>query len=403
MLLRRLAAVHERTGRLEEAAACWEAVLQRGRIRTSVVHVRGGQLQTVLRLGELYARMGQPQRVEHLWREFLNQHPHATSVRKALDRLVLQSEREPGAVAAAPGRQNFLVVITAYNARPYLGGLVASLAAQRWPTWRAVFVDDCSTDGTPVALRELLNQHRLVRKFQITENAERRYRARNLYDAIKSHASREDVIAVVDGDDCLATGNALGRLAREYDQGWEIVWSNWRGSDGSRGTSGHLNPFISPRRQPFVSSHLYSFRQRLFDAIRESDLQDDDGKWFTAGSDVAIAWPLLDQTIKRKHIEDVLYVYNRANPLSHDKLSPGARSYVSPVQAATSAVLRRRQGKEPTVDNEFLHAHLYELMQAAMLAARRATSREIAAALAEKPNGVAAVESNANAATDLLS
>jgi hypothetical protein len=189
----------------------------------------------------------------------------------------------------------------------------------------------------------LLDAHGLAEKFQITENRERQHRAYNLFDAIKNHASCQDVIAIVDGDDCLATDDALDRLAREYDQGWEIVWSNWRGSDGSRGTSGHLNPFVSPRRQHFVSSHLFSFQRRLFDAVVEYDLKDDEGHWFEAGSDVAIAWPLLEQTIKRKHIEDALYIYNRANPLSHDKLNPGVRPYVSPLQARTSAILSRRR------------------------------------------------------------
>jgi hypothetical protein len=215
-------------------------------------------------------------------------------------------------------------------------------------------------------------------------NRERRHKARNVFESIHDHARRDDVIVIVDGDDCLATGNALNRLAREYEQGWEIVWSNWRGSDGSRGTSGHLNPFVSPRRQPFVSSHLFSFRRRLFDAVAESDLQDDEGRWFEAGCDLAIAWPLLDQTIKRKHIAEVLYTYNRANPLSHDKLSPGVRPYVSPQQARTSAILRKRAGKDLEVDREFLHARLYELLQAAFASARIATQQQIAMALAAR-------------------
>jgi glycosyltransferase involved in cell wall biosynthesis len=279
------------------------------------------------------------------------------------------------------GRQSFLFVITAYNVRPFLSRLIASLESQRWTNWRALFVDDASTDDTTQTLRSLLDAHGLLNKFQIIENRERRFRARNLYDAIKNHKPCEDVMVIVDGDDYLAVDDALDRLAREYDEGWEVVWSNWRGSDGCRGTSGHLNPFVSPRRQPFFSSHLFSFRRRLFDAVTESDLMDDDGQWFTAGSDVAIAWPLLDQTIKRKHIEDVLYVYNRSNPLSHDKLSPGLRPFVSPQQARTSEILSRRLGKALVVDNEFLHAHLYDLMQAAMQSVRVATRQGIAAAL----------------------
>jgi glycosyltransferase involved in cell wall biosynthesis len=280
-----------------------------------------------------------------------------------------------------PAPQNFVVVITAYNVRPFLEPLVASLARQRWPDWQAVFVDDCSTDGTLAALRTLLDAQSLAGRFQVVENHERRHRARNLFHAIKGHGAGEDVIAIVDGDDHLADDDALSRCAREYSDGWEVVWSNWRGSDGSRGTSHHLNPFITPRRQPLVSSHLFTFKRRLFDDVVEADLQDDEGRWFQAGSDVAVAWPILDQTIKRKHIEDVLYVYNRTNPLSHDKAAPGVRPLVSTSQARTSIILSHRPGKPLTVDQEFLAAHLYELMEAAMLSQRLTIRLEIAAAL----------------------
>jgi glycosyltransferase involved in cell wall biosynthesis len=54
--------------------------------------------------------------------------------------------------------QNILFVITAYNVRPFLDSLVASLAAQRWTAWKAVFVDDCSTDDTLQSLQSLLDR-----------------------------------------------------------------------------------------------------------------------------------------------------------------------------------------------------------------------------------------------------
>jgi hypothetical protein len=40
--------------------------------------------------------------------------------------------------------------------------------------------------------------------------------------------------------------------------------------------------------------------------------------------------------------------------------------------------LSRRPGKRLTVDNEFLHAHLYELLHAAESSARQATRQQIA-------------------------
>jgi glycosyltransferase involved in cell wall biosynthesis len=296
-------------------------------------------------------------------------------------------------------RQRFLFVITAYNASPFLGALVASLATQSYTDWKAIFVDDCSTDSTLDTLRTLLAAHALIDKFQIVECRERRHKAQNVYQALQEHGQPDDIVVMLDGDDHLAADSVLDRLAREYDQGWEIVWSNWRGSDGSRGTSGHLNPFVSPRRQPLVSSHLFSFKRRLFDAVTESDLQDDAGDWFTAGCDVAIAWPLLDQTIKRKHIEDVLYVYNRANPLSHDKLERSVRPLVSASQDRTSAMLRRRPGKELRIDNEFLHEHLYELLQAATLSERAFTRHQMGAAIAAARQKPATTPANRGTAT----
>src|SRR5262249_30180529 len=151
-----------------------------------------------------------------------------------------------------------------------------------------------------------------------------RGKACNVFQALQGREADEDVVVMLDADDHLAADDALQRLACEYDRGWEVVWSNWRGTDGSRGTSSHLHPFISPRKQPFVSGHLFTFRRRLFAAVQPGDLQDDSGRWFEAGCDLAIAWPILDQTIKRKHIEEVLLVYNRGNPLSHDKSGPSA-------------------------------------------------------------------------------
>ena len=81
-------------------------------------------------------------------------------------------------------------------------------------------------------------------------------------------------------------------------------------------------------------------------------------------------------------VPDVLYVYNRANPQSHDKRRGSVRPLVSPLQARTSAILRRRPAKPLVIDNEFLHTHLYELLHAAMLSDRIARRQEIAAEIA---------------------
>jgi glycosyl transferase family 2/tetratricopeptide repeat protein len=90
-LLLRIGSICERRQRVAEAAECYAAVLQRGRVRLSAVHVRGGRLQAALRLGELHLRMGQRARAERVWQTFLQRHPDAIPVRKALEKSYLHS------------------------------------------------------------------------------------------------------------------------------------------------------------------------------------------------------------------------------------------------------------------------------------------------------------------------
>ena len=87
VLLTRLGSLCANSGRLDEAAACYKSVLQRGRIRTSTIHVRGAPAHVVLRLGQLYLRMGRREEAQRLWRDFLQQHPDATAVNDALSKL----------------------------------------------------------------------------------------------------------------------------------------------------------------------------------------------------------------------------------------------------------------------------------------------------------------------------
>jgi len=264
----------------------------------------------------------------------------------------------------------FIFVITAHNCQPFIHPLVDSLKRQTYDNWRAVFVDDCSTDGTVGTLRAALATRDLADRIVVQESARRRYKACNVYRALRSCSEDSDVIVMLDGDDRLADNFALEILKAEYERGWHVVWANWGGSDGSRGGSYHLTPLLGPRRQPFVTSHLFSFRKWLFDAVLPRDLKDDHGDWFRAGCDLAIAWPVLEQTIRRKHIERLLCIYNRANPLSIDKAGRKYRRNVNEQQARTQAILSRRSRKTAHRDIRFLTANLPYFAKAAVLNTR---------------------------------
>jgi tetratricopeptide (TPR) repeat protein len=100
VLLTRLGNLCDRSGRLEEAAGHYHAALTRGRVRASAIHVRRGAENLALRLGQVYTRLGQRQRAERLWCEFLQGHPQAASVREALAR----SYADPYSITVEPGK-----------------------------------------------------------------------------------------------------------------------------------------------------------------------------------------------------------------------------------------------------------------------------------------------------------
>jgi glycosyltransferase involved in cell wall biosynthesis len=233
VLLMRLGNLCERMGQLDEAIRWYESCLARGRVRMSVAHLRGGQARVALRLGQSYLRLGQRQRARELWQEFLSKQPRATAVQRALASLERPARADATGAAAGQGATRFLIVIPAHNVRPFLAPLVASLAEQSWPHWQALFIDDASTDGTLPALADLLAVRGLTSRFTLMQNRQRRYKAYAVYHALADRGRPDDVVVMLDGDDHLASSEALARLATEYEQGWEVVWSNWRGSGGS--------------------------------------------------------------------------------------------------------------------------------------------------------------------------
>ena len=78
----------------------------------------------------------------------------------------------------------------------------------------------------------------------------------------------------------------------------------------------------SYRNYKFVSSHLRTFKSYLWNSINDEDLRDVDGEYFKVGWDVAFMMPMLEMTGgKFTYIPNILYVYNRWNPISDDVIN----------------------------------------------------------------------------------
>ena len=72
--------------------------------------------------------------------------------------------------------------------------------------------------------------------------------------------------------------------------------------------------------QGWPFSHLRTFKKFLWDKIKVESLLDSKGVMFTSACDVAILCPMLEMAgDKVSFIDEVLYTYNRGNPLNEDK------------------------------------------------------------------------------------
>jgi hypothetical protein len=97
----------------------------------------------------------------------------------------------------------------------------------------------------------------------------------------------------------------------------------------------------SYRQYRFISSHLRTFKSRLWNSIKDDDLRDIDGDYFKVGWDVAFMIPMLEMAAGRfVYIPNVLYVYNRWNPISDDVIN-------SPEQGRVDRLIRTRNKYKP--------------------------------------------------------
>lgn len=221
------------------------------------------------------------------------------------------------------------VIVPAYNAAPFIGQCLDSLAAQVYDGyWSALVVNDASTDGTERALAEwaaLHPGHPMEWGYMTTER-----RAGELAsievgteDQIdETFGTDETVIAHVCADDYLPHPGVLAQLAAVYVPSecrprTLMTYGSYAFEDGKRG---HVQPYPDHvhrdgdyRDLPWLASHLRSYRYGLWRRIPAEQLIDPaTGKpWFYA-TDRAMMYPMLEMARERAvYVDDVLYTYRR--------------------------------------------------------------------------------------------
>jgi glycosyltransferase involved in cell wall biosynthesis len=219
------------------------------------------------------------------------------------------------------------VVIPSYNNCQWYKNNLSSLYNQDYDNFRAIYIDDCSSDGTGELVEKFIADNNLTTRIQLICNPVQVGALQNLYNVIYS-CDDDEIIVILDGDDWLAHNGVLKTLNAVYSDsncwltyGQYISWP-YNTPGYSRQIPSHIIEANTVREYEWCASHLRSFYTWLFKMIKKEDLISPYGTFYPMAWDQAIMFPMLEMAGHRaKFIADVLYIYNEANPISDARMN----------------------------------------------------------------------------------
>jgi glycosyltransferase involved in cell wall biosynthesis len=214
------------------------------------------------------------------------------------------------------------VVVPFRNAGAYIEPCIASLKRQNHPNFFATFIDDASDDGSPDLIP------RDDPRFDIITNDKRMGPLFNRMTFIMG-CDEDDIVVYVDGDDQLASDDALSWVNTLYNR--YQCWMTYGQFVTQNGNLGWAVPYPSPGDFTEMLDagnmkfpvHPLTHRAGLFQRIADYDpafnvFRDDDGEWLFYASDAVIARPLLhlagwDRVLFNNR---VIYLYTEGHDIS---------------------------------------------------------------------------------------
>lgn len=220
------------------------------------------------------------------------------------------------------------IVVPIFNAERWIEKCIKSIKAQQYSNFECYLVNDVSTDKTKEKINKYIcNDDRFV----YVENVEKKYALKNIYDTIKDYNfHNEDIVVLLDGDDWFASPLVLTKISEIYkkESCWMTYGSYVEYPSMKKGRFSQKIPQTtidnsSYRTEQWRSSHLRTFKVKLWNKIKKEDfLYSKTGKFVKAAWDLAFMFPMLEMSAhKAKYVSDILYFYNRENPLNEDKIN----------------------------------------------------------------------------------
>ncbi len=217
----------------------------------------------------------------------------------------------------------FNIIVPVFNAEKYLEKCLNSIIKQSYKNFQVKVIDDCSTDSSYEIASGICNCYD---NFYISKNSRRLGALNNINKllSLKIKEPSKTIDILLDGDDCLYSGDVLNILYEKYlNTNCLITYGSHLSSKGVQGKKypSLIRDFNLYRKYFWYASHLKTFRHDLWLSINQNDLLDQNGKYYSVAWDLALMFPMLEMAGNRQEfVKDILYLYNDQNPISDHKI-----------------------------------------------------------------------------------
>jgi glycosyltransferase involved in cell wall biosynthesis len=254
------------------------------------------------------------------------------------------------------------ILVNCGPAEEFIERCLTSIRSQSVQDWQAfVSIDPCGDATFQKAVMARDGDPRI----HIHQNETWRGPMINIIEGVRrSEAVAEDLIVILDGDDCFATPDALRIIQDTYRQHdcW-LTYGSWLSDlgDGQGRWPAYPDGLTDFRGHPWLGTGVRTWRRWLWDLIDDGDFRDAAGQYLRVTEDQAILLPMLEMCGPRaRHIPDVLMIYTRSsrhavcysrreemlgNEVYVRTLPPYPRLIDKPDPAAVQALLRQRRAQ----------------------------------------------------------
>jgi glycosyltransferase involved in cell wall biosynthesis len=215
-----------------------------------------------------------------------------------------------------------IILTTTYNCENFVERSLMTIMTQRFKDFKCYITDDMSTDKTvDIIKKTILGDNRFI----LIENKQKMYQPGNYNQVIRGLNIPDNEICVeIDGDDWLPNSNVLSFIDDVYKD--ENVWmtsGSFKYHDGRPGFANPPKNFTNIRKQTFTLSHMRTWKSWLWKKIKEEDLKDVSGNYWSVAGDLSFMFPMLEMSGEKhfKYISETLYIYNESNPLNDHKVN----------------------------------------------------------------------------------